>query len=181
MLSFQDKLCENLNNIENIELNYIASGNININTLDKSISKIKNINELPSIRYKLLINNPTKYADNSKSTLLNLIYNNITKQTTKSGVYIFKIADHLPTFCIVKKTECFSDAKTKLIRNMRSFSFETFLIDLDNDLCSLSQDSSSETNTASVNQDAPNLVNMFNSIIDIDMPLCVPCQGKKID
>ena len=41
MLSFQGKLCENLNNIENKKLNYIVSGDININTLDKSISKIK--------------------------------------------------------------------------------------------------------------------------------------------
>ena len=49
---------------------------------------------------------------------------------------------------------------------MRNFSLETFLIDLDNELSSLSQDSSSETNTASVNQDASNLVNKFNSIID---------------
>ena len=41
MRSFQDKLSENLNNIENKKLNYIVSGDININTLDKSISKIK--------------------------------------------------------------------------------------------------------------------------------------------
>ena len=63
---------------------------------------------------------------------------------------------------------------------MRHFSEETFLIDLDNELSSLSQDSSSETNTASVDQDATNLVNMFNSIIDRHA-LCVPCQGKKTD
>ena len=63
-----------------------------------------------------------------------------------------------------------SDAKTKLIRNMRNFSLETFRIDLDNDLSSLSQDSSSETNAASVNQDASNLVNMFNSIINRHAP-----------
>ena len=49
---------------------------------------------------------------------------------------------------------------------MRKFSLENFLIDLDNDLSTPSQDSSSETNTESVNRDASNLVNMFNSIID---------------
>ena len=41
MLSFQDKLCENLLNIENKKLNYIVSGDININILHKNISKIK--------------------------------------------------------------------------------------------------------------------------------------------
>ena len=92
------------------------------------------------------------------------IYINITKQTTKIRVYTFEISDHLPTFCTTKNTKYFSDAKTELIRNMRHFSQETFVID--NELFSLSQDSSSETNTASVNQDASNLVNMFNSIID---------------
>ena len=54
---------------------------------------------------------------------------------------------------------------------MRHFSLKTFLIDLDNELSSLSQDSSSETDTASVNQDASNLVTMFNSIIDKHAPL----------
>ena len=90
----------------------------------------------------------------------------ITKQTTKSGVCIFKILDHLPTFCIVENARCLSDAKTKFIRNMRHFSLEIFLIDLDNEFSSPSQDSSGETNTASANQDATKLVNMFNSIID---------------
>ena len=152
MFSFQDKLCENLNKIENKKLNCFESGDININTLDKSISKIKNyINELTSIGCKLLINNPTRYAENCKSTLLDHIYTNITKPTTKSGVCIFEISYHLPTFCIVKNTKCFSDAKTKLIRNMRNFSLKTFLIDLENELSGLSQDSSNETNTASAN------------------------------
>ena len=54
---------------------------------------------------------------------------------------------------------------------MRHLSLETFLIDLDNELSSLSQDFSNETNTASVNQDASILVNMFNSIIDRYAPL----------
>ena len=54
---------------------------------------------------------------------------------------------------------------------MRNFSLETFLIDLDNEFFSLSQDSSSETNTASVDQDASNSVNMFNSIIGSHAPL----------
>ena len=69
-----------------------------------------------------------------KSTLLDLIYSNITKQTTKSGVCKFEISDHLSTFCIVENTRCLSDAKTKLIRKMRHFSLQTFLIDLDNEL-----------------------------------------------
>ena len=109
MLSFQDRLCENLNNVENKKLNYIVSGDININTLNKSISKIKNyINEVTSVECKLLINNPTKYPDNCKSTLLDHIYTNSTKQTAKSGVCIFEISDHLPTFCMVKNTKCLS-------------------------------------------------------------------------
>ena len=54
---------------------------------------------------------------------------------------------------------------------MRNFSLETFLIDLDNELTSLSQNSLSETNTASVNRDESNLVIMFNSVIDRHAPL----------
>ena len=83
-------------------------------------------------------------------------------------------------FCTVKNTRCLSDVKTKLIRNLKYFSLEAFLIDLNNERFSLSQDSSSETNTASVNQDASDLVNMFNPIIDRHAH-CDPYQGKKID
>ena len=83
--SFQDKFCKNLKNLNNKKLNYIVSGDINSNTLDKSISKIKikktknYINKLTSIGSKLLINNPTKHADNCKSDLLDHIYTNITQ------------------------------------------------------------------------------------------------------
>ena len=61
-------------------------------------------------------------ADSCKSTILDHIYTNITKQTTKSEVWIFEIFVHLPTFCRAKNTKCFFDAKTKLIRNMRYLS-----------------------------------------------------------
>ena len=54
---------------------------------------------------------------------------------------------------------------------MRHFSLKTFLFDLNNELSSTSQDSSSETKTASANQDVSNLVNKFNSIIDGHAPL----------
>ena len=127
-----------------------------------------------------MINNPIRYADNCKSTLLDYIYTNITKQTTKSGECVFEILDHLPAFCIVENTRCRSDAKTKLIRNMRHFIRETFMVDLDNELSSLSQDFSGETNTASVNQDALSWSTCL-ILLFIDMPLCVLCQGKKID
>ena len=52
------------------------------------------------------------------------------------------------------------------MKNKKHFSLKTFLIDLDNEPSSQSQDSSSETNTVNVNQDAPNMVNTFNSIVD---------------
>ena len=54
---------------------------------------------------------------------------------------------------------------------MKNFSFETFMIDLDNELSGQSQESLSETNTASVNRNAYNLGKMFNSIIDRYAPL----------
>ena len=50
MLSFQDKLCENLNNLENKKRNYVVSGDMNINTLDKSISQKK------KLHYRININ-----------------------------------------------------------------------------------------------------------------------------
>ena len=87
---------------------------------------------------------------------------------------IFKISDQLPTFCTAKNTDCFFDAETKLIKNMRIFNIKTFLIDQHDKLSGLSLESSSETNA-----DASNLVDMFNSIFDNHAPLRLMSRQKK--
>ena len=84
---FHDKLCRNLNELENNKEKYILSGDINIDTLSvqtTGASKIKNyVDDLISSGCKLLINIPTRFADNCKSSLLDHIYTNLTNKNNQ--------------------------------------------------------------------------------------------------
>ena len=166
---FHDKLCRNLNELENNKEKYILSGDINIDTLSvqtTGASKIKNyVDDLISSGCKLLINIPTRFADNCKSSLLDHIYTNLTNKNNPSGVCIFEISDHLPIFFIAKNVKCFSNKRTKFIRSLKNFNSENFVIDLQNKLSTIGAEV--ETN---VNQDVANLTTMFNSVLDKHAP-----------
>ena len=108
ILSFQEKLCSRITTLESEKLNYVISGDININTLDKNKKTIDYINALNSIGCNLAINNPTRFANNYSPSLLDHIYTNITKQNTTSGISSFQISDHLPTFFLVRHSNCYA-------------------------------------------------------------------------
>ena len=166
---FHDKLCRNLNELENNKEKYILSGDINIDTLSvqtTGASKVKNyVDDLISSGCKLLINIPTRFADNCKSSLLDHIYTNFTNKNNQSGVCIFEISDHLPIFFIAKNVKCFSNKRTKFIRSLKNFNSENFVIDLQNKLSTIGAEV--ETN---VNQEVANLTTMFNSVLDKHAP-----------
>ena len=129
-------------------------------------SKIKNyVDDLISSGCKLLINIPTRFADNCKSSLLDHIYTNLTNKNNQSGVCIFEISDHLQIFFIAKNVKCFSNNRTKFIRSLKNFNSENFVIDLQNKLSTIGAEV--ETN---VNQDVANLTTMFNSVLDKHAP-----------
>ena len=78
----------------------------------------------------MLIDLPTRFADNCKFSLLDHIYTNITNQVHESGVCIFDISDHLPTFFIAKIIKCVLNKITKFKRDMTYFKLDDFLIEL---------------------------------------------------
>ena len=124
---FQDKLCKNLSKLENNKLNYIVNGDFNINTLAIKNPKVKNyVNDLNSIRCKMLINIPTRFAENCKSSLLDHVYINITNESIKNGVCSFEISDQFPTFFIAHRSKILHNNITKFVRSMKQFKLEDF-------------------------------------------------------
>ena len=72
---FQDKLCKYLSKLENNKLIYVVNGDFNINTLAIKNPKARiYVNDLNSIGCKMLINIPTRFAENCKSSLLDHAY-----------------------------------------------------------------------------------------------------------
>ena len=107
LLPFQDKLCDTLTDLENSNLNYIVCGDINVNSFAKDKEKNANyMNNLAMIGCKMKINNHTRFGENCRLSLPNHIYTNIDNTRTISGVAIFELSNHLPTFFIVKNTTC---------------------------------------------------------------------------
>jgi len=51
----------------------------------------------------MAVTNHTRFSDNCKPSLLDHIYNNLTKQDTYSGVALYELSDHLPAFFYCKK------------------------------------------------------------------------------
>ena len=75
LLSFQEKLCNTLTDLENSNLNYIVCGDINVNYFAKDNEKIADyMNNLAMIGCKMKINNHTRFGENCRPSLLDHIY-----------------------------------------------------------------------------------------------------------
>ena len=168
LLPFQDKLCDTLTDLENSNLNYIVCGDINVKFFAKGNEKITDyMNNLAMIGCKMKINNHTRFGENCRPSLLDHIYTNIGNTRTNSGVALFELSDHLPTFFMLRNTTSCVKNDTKFIRCMKHFVLEDFLTDL-NAIMSDIKLNYSETN---VNTDVSNITLAFKSVLDIHAPL----------
>ena len=120
--SFHNKFYNQLKDLENKKINYVVSGDFNINIIAKDNPSVGSyVNDLTSIGCNSRINVPSRFADNCKSSLLDHTYSNILKKDTASGVCVFEISDHLPTFFTAKNTTCSYLYKTVFKRSMKNF------------------------------------------------------------
>ena len=115
----------------------------------------------------MLINIPTRFAENCKSSLLDHVYTNMTNESIKSRVCIFEISDHFPTFFIAHRSKILHNNKTKFIQSMKQFKLEDILLYLRNDLSKLNL----KPEKSYVDQDVINLTTVFNSILDKHAPI----------
>ena len=172
---FQDTLHNQLYDFESNKLNYVVGGDININTSAKNTKITEYIEKLNSIGCKQLVDAPTRFAStvNCNSSLLDHVYTNMLKKTL-SGVSLFELSDHLPTFFIIPNTKSHLTNKLKYKRCRKNFDLEDFLIDLQENVSKIDFKS---TNT-SVNNDVYSLTSIFKSILDKHAPL-IPVSGRE--
>ena len=163
-MPFQDKLCDTLTDLENSNLNYIVYGDINVNFFAKDNEKISNyVNNLAMIGCKMKINNHRRFGENCRPSLLDHIYTNVGNTRTNSGVALFELSDHLPTFFMVRNTIRCVKNDTKFICCMKHFILEDLLIDLNAKMSEIKLNYS-ETN---VTTDVSNITLVFKSVLDI--------------
>ena len=106
-----------------------------------------------------LVDIPTRFSNDNKCkpSLLDHTYTNINKHSTKSGVCLFDISDHLPVFLILNNVKLTTQTKIKFIRCMKKFNLDEFLIDLKLQL----EGSNFESLVSSVNDDVQPLSATF--------------------
>ena len=167
LLSFQDQLCDTLTDLENSNLNYIVCSDITVNFFAKNNEKITDyMNKLAMIGCKMKINNHTRFGENCRPSLLDYIYTNIDNTRTNSGVTLFELPDHLPTFFMVRNTTCGVKNDTKFIGYLKHFVLEDFLTDLNAKMSEIKLNYS-ETN---VNTDVSNVTLAVKSVLGIHAP-----------
>ena len=116
----------------------MVNGDFKFETLAIKNPKVRNyVNDLNSIGCKMLINIPTRFAENCKSSLLDHVYTNMTNKSIKSGVCIFEISGYFPTCFIAHRSKILQNNNTAFIRSVKQFKLEDFLLDLRNDLSKL--------------------------------------------
>ena len=174
--SFQDTLHNQCYDFESNKLNYVVCGDININTLAKNPKITECIEKRNSVGCKQLVDAPTRFANtfNCYSSLLDHVYINMPKKTL-SGVCLFELSDHLPTFFIIPNTKNHLTNKPKYKRCTKNFGLEDFLIDLQ---LNFSKIDFKSTNTI-VNNDVYSLTSIFKSILDKHAPLTPMSRREK--
>lgn len=174
---FQKKLCETLIKLENSKSQYIITGDININLLKSNCKKINDYKDmLSSVGCNSLISSPSRFFTNCTPSLLDHVYTNLSNRSKTSGLCLFDISDHLPTFFIAKNIE--ASTYTKSIfkkRSMKTFNLEDFLTDLLKHL----QNVESVTSTVTVNEMATSLSSAFDIILNKHAPLRTMTRREK--
>ena len=103
------------------------------------------------------------------------LYTNITKETY-CGVCLYEVSDHIPTFFIVPKFKCCLINKQRLIRCMKNFNFENFLVDMKKNLSKIDFDSPN----SNINNDVCNSTITFKTVLNKHVPLRTMTRKEKI-
>ena len=166
--NFQDKLCDILLKLENNKTSYVINGDFNINLLNTKNNKVKNYtNMLTSVGCNSLINSPTRYSSNCTPSLLDHIYTNISNLRKSSGICLYDISDHLPTFFNIDNFQHSIKNKTVYRRSMKHFNLEHFIADLQEHL----QNIDVANPNSNVNNDSKQLISAFEFLLNKHAPL----------
>ena len=155
----KDQLC-NLNN-KGKEVFVLGDININFLNYNRDIQTSDYLDMLLGLGYMPLITKATRITDHT-ATLIDHIYTNVPQKTTKAGICLADISDHLPVFCTVANRLPLSQ-ETKHFRDFSHFNKDLFLNDLE------AIDFNNLVNE-DVNQSMNNVISVLKSLSDKHAP-----------
>jgi len=127
--------------------NYIFGGDINKKCFEIPNWHTHYFNTILSCNCLSLINKPTRFPSTSHPTLLHHIYTNIIDDGTSTGIAVYDIPDHLPTFANLNFQPKYAKKYRPKICCLKSFGLTSFLEDLNTDLYDLVLNNDRDINT----------------------------------
>ena len=113
-------------------MEYIITGDFHIDlftsTPDNKLGRYHQ--NLENHGCKPLITEPTRFSSTLSPSLLDHIYCKLRYTKQIAGIAIFDVSDHLPIFPLLS-TSINRKSEKQIIRCMKNFNLENFLIDLD--------------------------------------------------
>lgn len=162
--TFQEFLCQKLNQINKLGLETLIVGDININLLNYCSDKITSeyCDTLLDLGFLPIITKATRIT-NHTATLIDHIYTNSPEKVIQSGICLADISDHLPCFCTIA-TKIPTHVQQKYYRDFSNFDDSSFTKDLNN------IDFRNMINT-DVNDSMNNIVNTLQTLSDKHAPI----------
>ena len=124
---------------------------------------------------KHLSTNPLELLNNLLHSLIIYIYTNDTKHAIVSGISIFDLSDHLPTFSIIKTADINTTSNNYTVGNMKNFCINDFLFDLYQQL----SQSIHHNENSTVNSQFETFVDIFQTVVNNHAPLCNASRKQK--
>ena len=164
---FQTKLTYNIDKLNNLNKSFIIAGDININLLQETNNILNFKNELLSQGCIQTVTNPTRISQKNKDSLIDHVYTNFDDSNIITKTLSYEMSDHLPNITLINSCRIQSNSKNNqfLIRDMKKFSSDNFLSQLQVELGNISDEGLSVDDYWDIFEKT------FNCILDFHAPL----------
>ena len=130
---------------------------------------------LNSIGSCSLLTSPTRFFSNCTPSLLDHIYSNMSNHPKTSGICLYDISNHLPTFLTIETLKHPVLRKPSYKRLMKNFDIQNFLVDLYKHV----QNINVPNPNTSVNSNATSLSSVFELALNKHAPLLPMSRREK--
>ena len=169
--TFQNEMMRIINklNLENKPIYICGDINIDIGRYHISQPTKHYVDTLQSLSYRILIDKPTRITTNT-ATVIDHLYSNDFVNSLEPGILAADFSDHLATFLHISKSPSRDNEPSQtLIRDMKNFDEETFILDLHNNLIN---------NIDLAENDTDTLFNSLNNIFALTVNSHAPLRQK---
>ena len=164
---FKTKFENTIETINQTNLNYVICGDFNIDLLKTTAFVNDYLDTLMSSGCSQFIKSPTRFSpDNSSQSLLDHIYSNINSNNIKCNIIQNDISDHRPILTSINYSLKTTNKRIKYIRDMTKFNSSEFLVDLQNRMNTLFNNSSTN-----VNELVDKFLTTYNNVVNSNAPL----------